>query len=70
VSFSKEPARFPSPGLVIMGLYESRHSALLPDLPILSQADEDLRKSLETLDSMGGDTRWTKSSEKLDNYVG
>jgi hypothetical protein len=52
-----------------MGLYESWHSALLPNLPIFCQSDEDFRKSRKTLDSVGGDTLWTKILEKPNYYV-
>jgi hypothetical protein len=52
-----------------MGLYESEHSALSPDLPISCQSDKDVRKSPEELGTTGGDTRWTKILEKPNYYV-
>jgi len=52
-----------------MGLYESRHSALLSNLPIFYQSDENLGKPRKTLDSAGGDTLWTKILGKLNYYI-
>jgi hypothetical protein len=65
----KKPTDFLAYELAIMSWYESRRSALSPNLLTFLSIRRNSKNPEETLDSAGGDTLWIKILEKLNYYV-